>query len=502
MSSPSVRLKMAHAILNFEARRDKQGHLAVYNLPAGDGGGRYEVAGINERYDKDVVDKLVALLNEGRYQEAEDLATEYIASNTDTVVSWTQSDPVEFYLRDTEFNRGLGGAAKILQMALHVPVDGIVGPKSREALTQAESDVSSILQSLREAREHYERTVVGRDEGSKFWRGLVNRWNKALDAAMSFAQPAPASAAAVAASPVPAPAAPVSRSADVSELAAFQPPAAFTTQSASGVLEALRLGSAGPRVQAWQNFLHGQGFDIGNASGVYDQATEAATEAFQTKYSLAADGVAGRQTLLKAAELGFELIEEPAGDATGSDFPPRPPFPPLTSTAQRQAILGTYQYVPAPAPDNPERIRILGNWESENVIKVPVPQLRKALGNRAPATMLFHKLVAGQLQALWQAWDDAGLLGRVLTFDGSFVARFIRGSRSVLSNHAFGTAFDINADFNVFGARPPVVGEKGCTRELVPIANQHGFYWGGHFANRPDGMHFEVAVLMAVGASA
>jgi len=28
----------------------------------------------------------------------------------------------------------------------------------------------------------------------------------------------------------------------------------------------------------------------------------------------------------------------------------------------------------------------------------------------------------------------------------------------------------------------------------VPIAHDHGFYWGGHFS-RSDGMHFEVAKL-------
>jgi hypothetical protein len=40
-----------------------------------------------------------------------------------------------------------------------------------------------------------------------------------------------------------------------------------------------------------------------------------------------------------------------------------------------------------------------------------------------------------------------------------------------------------------------LVGEKGSVRELVPIANRWGFYWGGHYNGRPDGMHFEVAFL-------
>ena len=45
-----LRRAMAKAIVDFEARRDARGRLAVYRLPAGDGGGSYEVAGINDRY--------------------------------------------------------------------------------------------------------------------------------------------------------------------------------------------------------------------------------------------------------------------------------------------------------------------------------------------------------------------------------------------------------------------------------------------------------------------
>jgi hypothetical protein len=40
---------------------------------------------------------------------------------------------------------------------------------------------------------------------------------------------------------------------------------------------------------------------------------------------------------------------------------------------------------------------------------------------------------------------------------------------------------------------PALLGHDGTVRELVSIANAHGFYWGGHFRNRPDGMHFEIA---------
>lgn len=96
---------------------------------------------------------------------------------------------------------------------------------------------------------------------------------------------------------------------------------------------------------------------------------------------------------------------------------------------------------------------------------------------------------------MWAAWGRKGLLKHILTWDGSFAARFIRCSTSSLSNHAFATAFDINADENPLGAEPALPGEKGCVFELVPVAHKFGFYWGGHFSRR-DGMHFEIAKVM------
>jgi hypothetical protein len=223
--------------------------------------------------------------------------------------------------------------------------------------------------------------------------------------------------------------------------------------------------------------------------------TREATIAFQQRYKLEPDGTAGRQTLLKAASRGLELIEEPAEDNTSSIFPPRPSFPPLVRNEQRAALFGHFDYVSVPKFRSPEAIRILGTWESDNIVHVPIPQLRKTLGDKASQTMSFHRLAAKQLQGMWTDWEKAKLLDRSLVFSGSFNARFVIGSRDTLSNHAFGGAFDINEKYNKLGHRPALVGEKGCVRELVPIANKWGFYWGGHYNHPLDGMHFEVAFL-------
>lgn len=289
-------------------------------------------------------------------------------------------------------------------------------------------------------------------------------------------------------------------------LAAAGPGAAIIAAppAAAVPMRALRIGMQGPLVQAWQNFLVGQGFDPGGAEGDFGDKTQTATMAFQRAQGLKDDGVVGQQTFARAMAIGFHLVEEPDTDDTGTNFPPRPSFPSLQSNSQRMALFGHFDFVPAPMPpDNREHIRILGSWVHDNIIDVPIPQLRRTAIPHAPATMPFHRLGAAQLKALWQAWEDANLLGLILTYDGAFEPRFKRGLSNggpeALSNHSFGSAFDINADLNPMGTTPLLVGRRGSVRKLVPIANAHGFYWGGHFSTRPDGMHFEIAFLQPSG---
>lgn len=258
-------------------------------------------------------------------------------------------------------------------------------------------------------------------------------------------------------------------------------------------MRVLKLGTHGNDVKKWQMFLFGQGFTKVIANSTFDQTTRAATIAFQTKYRLEPDGKVGNDTLGKAMTLGYELIDY-TGDKD-SGYPKEPDFEPLVGTAARQRTFGKFSFVPAPQPDNPESIRITDGWESENIVKVVIPQLAGIQGASSSGAVRFHQLAAKQLQGLFRAWSKARVLDQVLTWDGAFVARFIRGSTTVLSNHAFGSAFDINAAFNRLGSEPAFPGEKGCVFELVSIAHDHGFYWGGHFDKRRDGMHFEVAEI-------
>lgn len=256
--------------------------------------------------------------------------------------------------------------------------------------------------------------------------------------------------------------------------------------------KALKPGSTGAFVKKWQLFLRGQGYVV-DVNGRFDAATTTASKGFQAQHGLTVDGIVGNQTLGQAALAGFEIVD--AGEIEELGFPPEPDFEPLTSTEERQRRFGPLHYEPAPRPDNPEAIRILNGWETQNIVTVAIPQLAGVEGLHKEGRVRFHRKATAQLLALWAAWEKRGLLARVLTYAGAYAPRFIRGSRTVLSNHAFGTAFDINAAWNALGAQPALPGSPGCLLDLVPVAQEFGFYWGGHF-DRGDGMHFEVAKLV------
>lgn len=265
-------------------------------------------------------------------------------------------------------------------------------------------------------------------------------------------------------------------------------------------MRTLREGIRGQMVKAWQNFLIGQGFAAGIADGIFGARTKGATISFQESQGLVGDGIAGNRTIGAAMRLGFRGVEDVEADPDNPDprginWPLPPDFSPIVGTSGRQRAFGKFRFEPDPTSDNPERIKVTDDWANRNIGRVVIPQLVGVSGAPSSGGVWFFNAAHQQLRDLWQAWENEGLLDRVVNWAGSYVPRFIRGSRSVLSNHAFGSAFDINTRENALGAIPALVGKHGSLRELVPIANDHGFYWGGHFKSRPDGMHFEIAEL-------
>lgn len=246
----------------------------------------------------------------------------------------------------------------------------------------------------------------------------------------------------------------------------------------------IKKGSVGLEVTKWQQFL--RGWDINSdiiVNGVFDEKTEVETKNFQQQQGLAPDGIVGPATIKESLKHRYVI-------GNIENDPINPGIKNL-SFIERQKLFGYFSYIHSPVPGNPEAIKITNSWAVDNIKAVQIPQLAGISGASNTGIVQLHTKIANQTVDLFQAWEDAGLKDRILSWGGSWVPRFIRGSRTSLSNHAWGTAFDINAQWNGLGMKPADINEKGCVKELVMIAADHGFYWGGWFSNRPDGMHFE-----------
>lgn len=250
-------------------------------------------------------------------------------------------------------------------------------------------------------------------------------------------------------------------------------------------METIKLGSNSPQVKNWQYFLIGLGNNLIVADGDFGPKTHAATVKFQEANGLVGDGIVGTKSYLAAFKAGYHLKE-------AYEYPTKPSFNPLVGNAARAKIFGNFKF--KSAGDGTEAIIVTDGWADKNIVRVEIPQLKGMKNVPASGKIQFHRLGAEQLQSLFNDWEKADLIKNILSYEGSYVPRYVRGSRTTLSNHSFGTAFDINYAWNKLGQVPALVGQKGSVREMVAIANKNGFYWGGHFS-RMDGMHFEVAVV-------
>jgi hypothetical protein len=272
----------------------------------------------------------------------------------------------------------------------------------------------------------------------------------------------------------------------------------------------LRLGDEGRHVERLQHLLIAEGAPL-VADGEFGPKTQSQVRAYQRRMpGLGVDGVVGPSTwgALEAAQearavddaeaWGWGPLERPAAPQE----PAKPDFGPIVGNHGRQQVFGKFKFAPAPTPTNREGIRFLDDWPDKNIVTAHIPQLMRIPGIEHEGRIVgagpksgnvsVHRLVAEPAKALWQAWDDAGLCPHIITWGGWWNPRFIRRSQSVLSNHAFATAFDINVPFNGLGRPAASAGKRGSVMELVPIASELGWFWGGFFA-RVDAMHFEAS---------
>jgi hypothetical protein len=165
--------RMARTIINYEyAPRP----FKIYQVTDGSN----EIAGLNQKKHPDYYAKVAAVVGDDAAVEHE--VSKFILDYTNAAMQWTSSPQVEFYLRDSIYNRGPTGAAIILQKAVGVEQDGVVGADTKAAVAKLSPD--ALLSKLRVAREEYELEKYGRREA--LWKGLTNRWNNSLADAKTF----------------------------------------------------------------------------------------------------------------------------------------------------------------------------------------------------------------------------------------------------------------------------------------------------------------------------
>ena len=129
-----------------------------------------------------------------------------------------------------------------------------------------------------------------------------------------------------------------------------------------------------------------------------------------------------------------------------------------------------------PQPGNTGYIDIDPTWTQEHIATVTLPVLGRVSCN---------KRLIPQLRGAMEAVVADGLASTIHSFAGCFSSRFVLASPSAtISHHAWGIAFDVNADTNRFGT-PPAQDPR-----LVELLAHWGFTWGGNWIV-PDGMHFE-----------
>jgi lysozyme family protein len=178
---------VANNTINWEARRDRQGNLAVYDIPSGDYGGTREVAGITDKYHPEAFKRISALPPAQREKASADYVLDYTAPIANLV-----PEPLKAQAVDLGFNRGPGGYTTLIQRGLNslgvpVRVDGAFGKKTLAAMGQV--DPVELINATEDAYLQRERAMAEADPNrAKLYQGIVNRSNKRRQSATMYAK--------------------------------------------------------------------------------------------------------------------------------------------------------------------------------------------------------------------------------------------------------------------------------------------------------------------------
>jgi hypothetical protein len=277
-------------------------------------------------------------------------------------------------------------------------------------------------------------------------------------------------------------------------------------------------GNVPAEVQRWQYFLRRLNIpQAGSIDGQFGMKTEAGTRIFQLGAGLPATGKVDVRTLEQASQRGYTIVADDHYQRRAGTAFPRPPDFSSPSNATRNRDFTCFTFLQRPLSQRPDAEAIVikascngqhPDWENAHIVEFDMPQLKFARGFNG--TFRCHVKAAPLFKTLFAKWEQDDLLHLILSYEGCFVPRYKRGKAppganghgekqssdvDKLSNHSFGSAFDINFVDNMLDSEPALCGQRGSVRELVAAANAIGIFWGGHFGSPLDGMHFEISRL-------
>ncbi len=117
-------------------------------------------------------------------------------------------------------------------------------------------------------------------------------------------------------------------------------------------------------------------------------------------------------------------------------------------------------------------------WQQENIVPAKAP---------SGATFQVHKSAKSDVEAFLKELEDKGYKINP-TESGGYAKRNITGGNT-LSEHAYGTAFDINPSRNPYSAEGKRVTD--LPPDISEIAGRHNLEWGGNWKSPVDTMHFQ-----------
>lgn len=98
-----------------------------------------------------------------------------------------------------------------------------------------------------------------------------------------------------------------------------------------------------------------------------------------------------------------------------------------------------------------------------------------------------HRLAVDHFVAAFKAVQAAGLHEHFTEFNGIYNRRAIRGQSAHPSLHSWGAAIDMCA------SKIPLGSSRRLPQGVIDAFKAAGFFYGGDFVSRKDGMHFQLA---------